>query len=141
MGIIPLVACLFMGALFNGAVVLAVWLYKRSRLGVLSVIVGVPVAFIMLAGLESLSIPLLAAALVLVPAALTLALLRLNKALFGKVWLAIAVALALFLLGWNGVLLPYLNREVISDIWTWWPLGQTGRLPPIPSFGMTRQIT
>jgi hypothetical protein len=80
---------------------------------------AIPTAFIILLAVQSLSgWPRLSAIALGIAALLTLILGRGSPGQFWQTWLAIAGALAVYLLAWNALLKPYINKEAAGQIQT-----------------------
>jgi hypothetical protein len=126
MPLIPLIILVVFILLLVGFGFLCYTLFKKKKFWALATIIAVPVSFLMVFGIQSYPIPVLAILLIVIPALLPLAFFLINKELFKKTWIMVSIFLIVLLVLWNMVLLGYMNHEVKSEVKTINPTGTTG---------------
>jgi hypothetical protein len=104
--------------------VLSYVLLREGRCRLVAVLVAIPVAVLITIAIQSmLALPSFSIVLILVAIAAPIVFRWIDPTLFRQTWIATGIALAVYLLAFNALLLPYVNHEVVSEVKTLNPEG------------------
>jgi hypothetical protein len=103
--------------------------FRNGTYWAVAVIVAVPAALLVFLALESVfALPAFSIVLALIAIAVPVTFRWVNVELFRQTWIATGIALAAYLLAHHLILLPYVNREVASEVKTLNPAGTAAAL-------------